>query len=81
MSQHESYSFNFVESIPDLKASAAFTVNSSEVFKEQGDINPQTISEGYSYMPWGADNQMPYKILELIERMIGRTGTLILSFL
>lgn len=60
-------SFNSVESIPDLKASAAFTVSSAEVFKEQGDINPVTIEEGYQYMPWGADNQMPYKILELIE--------------
>ena len=60
-------SFNSVESIPDLKASAAFTVSSAEVFKEQGDINPVTIEEGYQYMPWGADNQLPYKILELIE--------------
>ena len=60
-------SFNSVESIPDLKASAAFTVSSAEVFKEQGDINTVTIDEGYQYMPWGADNQLPYKILELIE--------------
>ena len=61
------YSFNSVENIPDLKASAAFTVKSSEVFKEQEDMVPVTIDEGYQYMPWGADNQMPYKILELIE--------------
>jgi len=38
-------SFNSVESIPDLKVSAAFTVSSAEVFKEQGDINPVTIDE------------------------------------
>ena len=62
------YSFNSVELIPDLKASAAFTVNSSEVFKEQEDMNPITIAEGYQYMPWGADNQMPYNILDLIEK-------------
>ena len=61
------YSFNSVEIIPDLKASAAFTVNSSEVFKEQVDMLPHTIDEGFQYMPWGADNEMPYKILELIE--------------
>ena len=61
------YSFNSVENIPDLRASAAFTVKSSEVFKEQEDMQPITIAEGYQYMPWGADNQMPYKILELIE--------------
>ena len=61
------YSYNSVEVIPDLKASAAFTVNSSEVFKEQEDTLPIKIDEGYEYMPWGADNQMPYKILEMIE--------------
>ena len=60
-------SFNSVESIPDLKASAAFTVNSSEVFREQVDMQPVKIDEGYEYMPWGADNEMPYKILELID--------------
>jgi len=61
------YSFNSVEVIPDLQASAAFTAKSSEVFKEQSDMNPMKIAEGYEYIPWGADNQMPYKILELIE--------------
>ena len=61
------YSFNSVEVIPDLQASAAFTAKSSEVFKEQSDMNPIKIAEGYEYIPWGADNQMPYKILELIE--------------
>ena len=61
------YSFNSVEAIPDLKASAAFTVDSSEVFREQEDMNPVTIADGYQYMPWGADNQMPYRILEYID--------------
>ena len=60
--------FNSVEVIPDLKASAAFTVNSSEVFREQTDMNPLKIDEGYEYMPWGADNEMPYKIMELTKR-------------
>lgn len=44
--------FNSVEVIPDLKASAAFTVNSSLVFKEQVDIVPIKIDEGYEYMPY-----------------------------
>ena len=61
------YAFNSVELIPDLKASAAFTVNSSEVFKEDVDILPVTITENMKYIPWGADNDMPYKILDLIE--------------
>ena len=50
-----------------MKASAAFTVNSSEVFKEQNDISPVVIDKQTKFMPWGADNEMPYKILDLIE--------------
>jgi len=38
------YSFNSVEVIPDLQASAAFTAKSSEVFKEQSDMNPIKIA-------------------------------------
>ena len=64
---HLPVAFNSVEDIPDLKASVAFTVNSSEVFKEQEDTTPIIIDENHQYMPWGADNNMPYKILELIE--------------
>lgn len=60
-------SFNSIEDIPSLNASAAFTVSTSEVFKEQQDTTPQTIADGYQYMPWGADNQLPYRILELID--------------
>lgn len=47
------FSFNSVELISDLKASAAFAVNSSEVFKESGDISPVIIDKDLSYMPWG----------------------------
>ena len=61
------YSFNSVEIIPDLKAAAAFTVNSSEVFKESEDITPVIIDKDLSYMPWGADNNLPYRVLDLIE--------------
>lgn len=59
--------FNSVVEIPGLNGSAAFTVNTSEVFKEQTDMNPMKIADGYEYMPWGADNEMPYKILDLID--------------
>ena len=51
MNQPLTYSFNSVESIPELKASAAFTASSSEVFREQTDIVPVKIDEGYEYMP------------------------------
>ena len=60
-------SYNSVENIPNLKASAAFTASSSEVFREQSDITAIKIADGYEYMPWGADNELPYRILELID--------------
>lgn len=63
----EYLNFNSVELLPNAKASAVFSVDSGSVFKEQGDINPIIIDERLSYMPWGADNQMPYEILNLIE--------------
>lgn len=61
------FSFNSVEVIPDLKASAAFTVDTSSVFLEDVDMQPVTIAEGYQYMKWGKDNEMPYEILKLID--------------
>ena len=63
----EFLNFNSVELLPNAKASAMLSVDSGSVFKEQGDINPIIIDERLSYMPWGADNQMPYEILNLIE--------------
>lgn len=50
-----------------MKAAAVFIVNSAEVFREDEDISPVIIDDKTSYMPWGADNEMPYNILDLIE--------------
>lgn len=57
-----------VELMPDAKTSVAFSVNSSQVFKDDVDISPVIVSDKLQYMPWGADNQMPYDIMELIEK-------------
>ena len=59
--------FNSVETIPNLKASAAFQVDSGKVFKEDTDIAPVIIDKSLSYIPWGGDNEMPYNLLNLIE--------------
>lgn len=59
--------FNSVEIIPDLKASAAFSVNTSDVFREEDDISPIIVDDKTSFMPWGADNEMPFNIMDLIE--------------
>lgn len=57
-----------VEDLPGFSASAVFTArSSSSVFREQGEIMPVKLSDNLSYMPWGADDSMPFDILDLIE--------------
>ena len=60
--------FSSVENLPDARKAVAFTVNSSQVFREDDDICPVTLNKDIQYMPWGADNQMPYRVLDLIEK-------------
>lgn len=60
--------FSSVETLPGYEARVAFTVNSSAVFKEDADIVPTIIDDSLSYIPWGGDNQMPFNILDLIEK-------------
>lgn len=64
----ESVVFSSVEQLPDARGSVAFTVDSSQVFREDVDMVPVRLSDSLSYMPWGADNQMPYGVLDLIEK-------------
>ena len=59
--------YNSVEMLPGYEARAAFTVNSSAVFKEDVDIVPVIIDDTLSYVPLGGDNNMPFDILKLIE--------------
>ena len=56
-----------VNDLPGYHAAAAFTVKSNEVFKEAEEISPRHVSDKVCYMPWGADDQMPYDIINLIE--------------
>lgn len=60
--------FNSVETLPGYEARAAFTVNSSSVFREDVDIVPTIVDDSLSYVPWGGDNQMPFDLLALIEK-------------
>lgn len=60
--------FNSVENVPGYEARAAFTVNSSSVFREDIDIVPTIVDDTLSYIPWGGDNQKPFDILNLIEK-------------
>ena len=58
--------FSSVETLPNARASVAFT-DPKPVFKEDGEITPTTLSDTHAYMPWGATNQMPFDIIDLIE--------------
>ena len=57
-----------IEDIPGVEGRAAFVVDGSSVFKDHEDILPMTIAGKYKIMPWGADNKLPYDMLDLIER-------------
>ena len=61
------YGFASIEDIPGIEARAAFTSDSSAVFKETTDTSPIKLNDKMEYMPWGGDNQMPYDILRYIE--------------
>ncbi len=64
----DSLNYNSVETLPGYEARAAFTVNASAVFREDVDIVPTIIDDGLSYVPWGADNQLPFDIVSLVEK-------------
>ena len=57
-----------VENIPGVNAAAALVRDGSSVFRDDTDIMPVRINDREEYMPWGADNMMPYNIMELIEQ-------------
>ena len=63
-----------VVTLPGTNKSAAFTTNTSEVFKEERDIATVFITSRMKYIPWGADKQMPYNIIAAIEFSVLRIG-------
>lgn len=68
--------FNSVETLPGFEARAAFTVNSSSVFKEDVDMVLTIVDDTLSYVPWGCDNQMPFDLLALVESPSGNPTAL-----
>lgn len=51
----------------DVQSKAAIIHDTDKVFREEVDQNPTVIADGYEYMPWGADNLMPFHVMNLIE--------------
>lgn len=60
--------FNSGETLPGFEVRAAFTFNSAPVFKEDVDIVLTIVDDSLSYISWGSDNQMPFGILDLVEK-------------
>lgn len=59
--------YNSVEQFT-VNNAVAFVTDYSAVFREQGELSPVSIGDtGHKYMPWGADNDMPYRLLDSIE--------------
>ena len=64
----DTLTFTSVHNIPGTHASAAFISKTSKVFKEEHDIAHVIINDKMKYIPWGGDNNMPYNIIDLIDR-------------
>lgn len=58
--------FSSVHVIPNSKVSAVFLPKSIDVFRESENPSTRTFN-GQEYVPWGADDMMPYDIIKLIE--------------
>lgn len=53
--------------IPQLRAKAVFIDPEPKVFRDENEVSPLRYGD-YVIWPWGADNRMPYAILEMIEK-------------
>lgn len=56
-----------VRDLPGCNASAVFVTRSASIFKEQNDILPLSVSDRITIMPWGADNNLPFDIMNKID--------------
>ncbi len=60
-------SVSSIEYIPTLAASVGFSSDDSvPVFRENKEVIPRHVGS-YKYMPWGTDNAMPYKIMNVFD--------------
>ena len=67
-SEFKRYMYPSVENIPGVNAAAVLIRDGSSIFRDDTDIMPVKINDREQYMPWGADNLMPYNIMDLIEQ-------------
>lgn len=55
-----------VERLPGVNKSVMFSEPLKEVFRDS-DVWTATTRDGHEYVSWGANNQLPYRIIDLIE--------------
>lgn len=65
---YERYMQPSVETLHGINAAAVLIRDGSSVFRDDTDITPVKVNDREQYMPWGADNLMPYNIMDLIEQ-------------
>lgn len=57
-----------VHQVPRTNVRAAIITKTDTVFRESGNILPTQTPDKIEYMPWGADDRMPYHLMDLIEK-------------
>ena len=57
-----------VEPIPGTNSSAAFVPKTSINFRENAQMQTAITPDGIEYVPWGADDMLPFNIIDLIEQ-------------
>lgn len=58
----------FMFSTAEAQAVAVFSTPAAKVFHEAGEISPISLPDSdIRYMPWGADNMMPFRVMALID--------------
>ena len=62
------YDCTSVELMPMGNARVLFVNNTMEMFRDSGIFDTRKTPDGYEYKTWGADDQMPYNIISLIEK-------------
>ena len=59
--------FISVHDLPLQNARVAIVTKTSEVFREHNDLSIARTPAGTEYVAWGNEDDMPYKIIDLIE--------------
>lgn len=57
-----------VHQVPHTNVRAAIVTKTTTVFREADDLNIATTHDGKQYVTWGADDMLPYNLIDLIEK-------------